>query len=101
MTSVMRTKTAKIEMLIAGLPMLPSAASSSGTGGPLGRVRAGVAGELVVLEPVAHIVGDRVGVLVRVRHVEVGDHEGGHELEQAEDEADVDVPEDLGGHEVV
>src|SRR3954468_13262555 len=97
MTSVISTKALKIEMLTAGSPMLPSAASSSDTVRPPG-AGAGRA-VVVVLEALAHLVGDRVGVLVGVRDVEVGDRERGDELGQAEQDAQVHVAEDLGGHE--
>src|SRR3954447_8845475 len=98
MTSVIRTKTAKIEMLTAGSPMVPaSAASTSTTGGLL----AARGGELVGLEAVAHLVGDGVGAAPGVPHVQRGDQEGGHELAQPHQQADVDVAEDLRRHEVV
>src|SRR4051812_49403386 len=101
MTSVIRTKTPKIEMLTAGSPMVSSAANSSATGRPLRRPRAVPLCELVVFEAAAHLVGDRVGVPVGVRDVQMRDREGRHELQQTEDQPDVDVAEDLGGHEVV
>src|SRR5215218_8539030 len=101
MNSVTRTNPAKIEMLTAGSPMVPlSAAMRSDTGGPLGvggpRTRLAVG---VVLEALPHLVGDRVGALVGVRHVEVGDHERRDELAEPQQEPDVHVAEDLGGHE--
>src|SRR3954447_21155670 len=95
-----RTKTPKMEMLIAGSPMLPSAASRSDTGRPLGVGAGAGRAVVVVLEPLAHLVGDRVGVLVRMRDVEVGDREGRDELAQTQQEAEVHAAEDLGGHEV-
>src|SRR4051794_31607731 len=104
MTSVIATKTAKIEMLTAGVPMVPLSAASttSATGDPLGHRRGPAAARVVVLlQPLAHLVGDRVGAPVGVRDVEVGDDERGHELREAEQDAQVHVAEDRGGHEVV
>src|SRR3954471_24370434 len=99
MTSVIRTKTPKIEMLTTGLPIVSaSAANRSTTGGLLTAVGGG---ELVRLEALAHLVGDRVGAAGRVPHVERGDQERRHELPEAEQDPDVDVADDLGGHEVV
>ena len=65
MASVMRTKHAEdrdVDRRVADGLGVAAAASSSGTGGPLG-VAAGVVPVrvLVVLEPLAHLVGDRVG----------------------------------------
>src|SRR4051812_49390425 len=97
MTSVIRTKTAKIEMLTAGSPMVPASAASRSTTGrllTLGRV-------LVGLEAVAHLVGDGVGAATGVPDVQRGDQEGGHELAQPHQQPDVDVAEDLRRHEVV
>src|SRR3954470_21168377 len=96
MNSVMRTKTPKIEMLIAGLPMVSSAASTSATAGLLGGAPGGVRPGL---QPPAHVVGDGVGAPRGVAHVELGDQERRHELAQAEEDAEVDVAEDLGLHE--
>src|SRR3954468_18016935 len=103
MISVIATKTPKIEMLSAGVPIDPSAASTSGTGGtsPRRDVGAGARVVVVLLEPVAHLVGDGVGPLVRVVHVQVRDHEGRHELREAEQDADAHVAEHLLAHEVV
>src|SRR5215213_11644479 len=105
MTSVISTNTPKMEMLTAGSPIVESAAvtaTASGTAGlldtgPLARP----ARVLVVLEPVAHLVGDGVRVAPRVPHVQLGDEERRHELRQPQQDADVDVAEHLRGHEVV
>src|SRR4051794_30476113 len=101
MTSVIRTKTPKIAMLTAGSPIVSSAANRSATGRPFRRAGVAPLRELVLLEPGAHLVGDRVGPPVGVRDVQVRDDEGRDELQQAEDQPDVDVADDLGGHEVV
>src|SRR5687768_16784643 len=104
MTSVIATKTAKMVMLIAGLPMVAlSAAFRSSTRGTPGHRRVaavGTGGVLVVLEPLTHLVGDGVGALVGVRDVEVGDDERRHELAQTQEDAEVDVAEHRGGHEL-
>src|SRR5688572_14907457 len=106
MNSVTATNAEKIAMLIVGLPMVSAgavAAAISDTGGPLGAGWAGLpsaAGELVGLEPLAHLVGDRVRPLVGMRDVEMGDGERRHELREAQQEADVHVAEHLRGHEV-
>src|SRR4051812_44506338 len=100
MNRVIRTKTPKIAMLIDGLPMVSPAASTSATGSPSAHRGVGGSGVLVVLQPAAHLVGDRVGAPGGVRDVEVGDHERRHELGQAEQEPEVDVAEDLRGHDV-
>src|SRR3954452_14661011 len=102
MTRVIRTKKPKIAMLIAGLPIVAlSAARTSATGGLLttGPPGLGAAGVLVGLEALAHLVGDRVGAAAGVPHVQLGDQEGAHELAQPEQEPDVHVAEDRGGHE--
>src|SRR3954451_13141793 len=105
MNRVIRKKTPKMAMLIDGLPIVSSAASASATGSTpahggvratsgvraTGGVRA--ARVLVVLQPAAHLVGDRIGTPGGVRDVHVGDHERRHELGQAEQEAEVDVAE--------
>src|SRR5688572_22185314 len=101
MNSVIATKQQKIEMLIAGLPMVSvvaAAESSSDTGRPLGAGVAGgppTGGEFVGLETLTHLVGDGICPAVRVRHVEVGDRERRDELRQAEQDPDTDVAEDL------
>src|SRR5215213_4660415 len=101
MNSVMRTNPLKMAMLTAGSPIVAlSAAKTSATADSLG-VGAARAGVVVVLEALAHLVGDRVGALVGVVHVQVRDHEGGHELAEAEQESESHVAEDLGRHEVV
>ena len=46
-------------------------------------------------------LGPRVELLVGEPHVEPGDDEGRHELAEPEQQADVDVAEHLGRHEVV
>src|ERR1700710_390045 len=98
MTRGIRTKTPKIEMFTAGLPIASGAAaeSRSTTRGLL----TGGSGELVGLEALAHLVGDRVGAARGVPDVQRGDHEGRHELTQTQQDPDVDVAEDLRGHEV-
>src|SRR3954452_14533831 len=97
MYRVIRTKTPKIEMLTAGLPMVSSAARTSGTADLL--VRAAAGGGLVILEAPAHLVGDRVGRARRVAYVELGDEERRHELPQPQQDAEVHVAEDLRLHE--
>src|SRR4051794_24123880 len=97
MNRVISTKTPKMEMLIVGLPIASSAASTSATGHPSGRGATGR--ELVVLQPLTHLVRDRVGRARRMPYVERRDHEGRHELEQAQDDAEVDVAEDRRLHE--
>src|SRR3954447_15307597 len=90
MTSVIRTKTAKIEMLTAGSPMVPASAASTSTTGGLLAARGGV---VVGLEALAHLVGDGVGAAPGVPHVQRGDQERRHELTQAHQQSDVDVAE--------
>src|SRR3954447_5103331 len=96
MNSVIRTKTPKIAMLTAGLPIVSSAATTSGTVAPL----AGGAGRvLVLLEALAHLVGDGIGGPRGVPDVQLGDQEGRDELAQTEQQAQVDVAEDPRLHE--
>src|SRR3954447_20370320 len=83
-------------MLTPGLPTVSSAASRSGTADLLAR---GTGGELVLLEALAHLLGDGVHRPRRVPDVELGDQERRHELAQPEQDAQVDVPEDLRLHE--
>src|SRR5690348_13679186 len=97
MKSVIRTKTPKIAMLTPALPTVSSAASTSGTAGLLTGRRPG--GELVLLEALAHLLGDGVHGPRRVPDVELGDQERRHELTQPEQDAQVDVPQDLRLHE--
>src|SRR5690606_32929937 len=53
----------------------------------------------LLLHLVAQLVGDRVQLLLRVARVRVGDPEGGHELEQPQDQPHVDVTEQFDPHE--
>src|SRR3954452_16248330 len=97
MNSVIRTKTPKIAMLMPALPTVSSAASTSGTAGLLGGRRPG--GVLALLEALAHLLGDGVHRPRRVPDVELGDQERRHELPQPQQDAQVDVAEDLRLHE--